>query len=107
MCTNDYSNTEFSKEEVEKCVQAMSRTACIEALELIASGFVIIELTSDRRDVYIDRLHGVEVRDPDNPCRKMLMSGAWPLFRAGMINQFGTVTPAGMKLLKERKCMRS
>ncbi|WP_234053676.1 MULTISPECIES: hypothetical protein [unclassified Xanthobacter] len=89
----------FTHEEVERCKAAMSKKGPLEALRLIASGRVIVELTYDRRDLYVDSLDGRPVRDPDQPDRKMLLSGAWPLYRAGMIDEFGLVTAAGHQTL--------
>jgi len=91
----------FSAEELEKCRSAMDKPAPIEALKLIASGSVIVELTHDKRDLYLDSVNGRRVRDPEFPNRKMLLSGGWPLYRAGMIDDFCVVTDAGRKVLAE------
>ncbi|WJS87277.1 hypothetical protein [Paracoccus sp. TOH] len=93
----------FTADEIDHCKAAMSKPAPLEALKLIASGRAIVELTPDRRDLYIDSLDGRPVRDPEFPDRKMLLSGAWPLYRAGMIDEFGLVTPAGRAALVPTK----
>lgn len=90
----------FSSEEIRKCVDAMAKPAPLDALRLIASGRVLVEVTHDGRDVLIDSLDGRPVRDPEFPDRKMGLSGAWPLYRAGMIDRFGLVTDAGRDALK-------
>lgn len=86
---------QFTDEEIAKCKAAMSKPGPISALQLIASGRVLVEISRDRRDVLIDSLDGRPVRDPDHPDRKMGIAGAWPLYRAGMIDEFGLVTEAG------------
>ncbi|CAH0343677.1 hypothetical protein [Rhizobium sp. CECT 9324] len=91
----------FTEEEIALCRDAMAKPAPIDALRLIASGRVLIELTKDRRDVYIDSIDGRLVRDPDHLDRKMLLSGAWPLYRAGMIDDFGIITEHGRALLAQ------
>lgn len=91
----------FTETEIEQCRAAMMKPAPLDALRLIASGRVLIELTKDKRDVYIDSLDGRPVRDPDFPDRKMLLSGAWPLFRAGMIDSFGIITDEGRSRLSQ------
>jgi len=90
---------DFSPDEIARCVDAMAKPAPMEALRLIASGRVIIEVTQDGRDVMIDSYDGKPIRDPDFPDRKMGLSGAWPLYRAGMIDRFGLVTDAGRATL--------
>lgn len=93
----------FTAEEIERCKAAMSKPAPLNALRLLASGRVYVELTPDRRDLYISYLDKRRVRDPDHPTdprRKCLLAGAWPLYRAGMIDGFGVVTPAGHELLE-------
>lgn len=91
----------FTEEEMDKCRAAMAKPAPLDALRLIASGRVLIELTKDKRDVYIDSLDGRLVRDPEHPDRKMLLSGAWPLYRAGMIDDFGVITDEGRARLAQ------
>lgn len=90
---------EFTAEEIEKCRSAMAKPAPIEALELIASGRVLIEISPDGRDVLLESLDGRKVRDPDARDRKMGITGAWPLLRAGMIDEFGVITEAGRQKL--------
>lgn len=85
----------FTEEEIAHCKEAMAKPAPLQALRLIASGRAIVEMTEDRRDLYIESIDGETMRDPDHPNRKMLLSGAWPLFRAGMIDQFCMVTAEG------------
>lgn len=92
----------FTPEEIERCKEAMSKPAPMGALRLIASGRAVIELASNRRDVLVSTIDGKPVRDPDypdDPSRRMGLAGAWPLYRAGMIDQFGCVTEAGRELL--------
>lgn len=96
----------FSDEEVAKCVEAMSKPSPLQALATIASGRVLIELSKDRRNVCIIALDGKRVRDPDypnDPSRKIGLAGAWPLYRAGMIDEYGVITPAGLALLNAEK----
>jgi len=91
----------FTAEEIEKCKAAMSKPAPRQALELIGSGRAVIELTPDRRDVRIVELDGRPIIDDEHPHLPpgMFLSGAWPLFRAGMIDEFGCITAAGRDLL--------
>lgn len=90
---------QFSADEIVRCQEAMAKPAPLVALGLIASGRVIIELSGDGRDVLVDAFDGQPVRDPDYPDRKMMLAGAWPLYRAGMIDDFGVPTQAGRTLL--------
>lgn len=90
--------------DVERCKAAMSKPGPMNALALIASGRVEVELYGPDRDVHIVTLDGKRVRDPEFPndaSRKMGLAGGWPLYRAGMIDQFGVVTPAGRAALLE------
>jgi len=87
---------EYTAEELARCKAAMSKPAPLEALRLIASGRLIVELSRDRRDVLIDQVDGRMVRD-GAPDRKMFLGGAWPLYRAGMISAFGVVTEEGRR----------
>ncbi|WP_147048114.1 hypothetical protein [Methylobacterium gnaphalii] len=80
----------------------MSKPAPMQALRLIASGRVIIEVTPEG-DILIDRFDGKRVRDPDHPDCKMGLAGAWPLLAAGMIDEFGVITEAGRLALSERE----
>lgn len=89
----------FTDDEISLCINAMDKPAPRQALELIASGRIIVSLSKDRREVYVETYNGELVRDPDFPDRKMGMAGAWPLFRAGMIDQFGCITQKGRDLL--------
>lgn len=89
-------NFDFSDAEIERCKAAMGKPAPREALALIASSRVAVELSSDGRDVYLDQLDGMPVRDRGH---KMSISGAWPLFRAGMIDVDCKVTDAGQQLI--------
>lgn len=91
----------FSQEEIRKCKEAMAKPGPLEALSLLASGRMTIELTKDKRDVVIDTLDGAPLRDPEFPERKMGLSGAWPLYRAGMIDDAGGVTELGYRTLQE------
>ncbi len=92
----------FSAEEIDRCREAMAKPAPRQALALIASGRVIVELSKDRRAVLVVEFDGEKVRDPDYPeDRECGLSGAWPLYRAGMIDEFGVVTLAGRQLLAE------
>lgn len=95
--------TGFTPEEIEHCKASMSKPAPMEALALIASGRVVIELSRDRRNVSIIELDGRRLKDPDHPedmSRTLGLSGAWPLYRAGMINEYGVVTEAGRAALQ-------
>lgn len=91
----------FTPEEVEHCKASMSKPAPQQALALIASGRLVVELSDDRRNVILDSIDGRKVRDEDYPGedRKCGLSGAWPLYRAGMIDTFGVVTPEGRAFL--------
>lgn len=93
--------------EIERCKAAMSKPAPLEALRLIASGRVLIELSHDGRDVFLDSIDGMLVRDPENPGGKLGLAGSWPLYRAGMIDQFGVVTPAGRATLGNNRDERA
>lgn len=88
---------QFAPEEVKRCLDAMAKPAPQQALALIASGRLVFEFDSSW-DVLIDSLDGKAVRDPETG-RKMGLSGAWPLYRAGMLDHFGRVTDAGKQLL--------
>lgn len=95
--------TDLDPDDIERCKAAMSKPAPLDALRLIASGRVEIEVYGPNYDVHIVMLDGERLRDPDHPndpSRKMGLAGAWPLYRAGMIDQFGVVTKAGHALLK-------
>lgn len=92
----------FSPDEIERCKAAMRKPYPRGVLRLIASGRGLFELTPDRCDVMIVELDGREIRDPDHPeVRGMSMAGAWPLYRAGMIDEFCLVTDAGRRVLQE------
>lgn len=92
----------LTEEHVQHCKAAMQKPAPIQALRLIASGRAIIEVAPDG-DVLIDCFDGKRVRDPDHPDCKMGLAGAWPLYAAGMIDQFGVITDAGRATLKEQE----
>lgn len=92
----------FTPDEIQKCVDAMAKPGPIDALKLIASGRAIIEISRDGRDVVLDSIDGKPVRDPDFPERKMGLAGAWPLYRAGMIDRFGLLTAAGHATIKSK-----
>lgn len=94
--------TGLTNEEIERCRDAMTKPAPMRALALIASGRVVIEVVEGGRDVLIDMVDGKTIRDEDHPDLKMGLAGAWPLYGAGMIDQFGTITPAGRAALAER-----
>ena len=89
-------NFDFSAAEIARCKAAMGKPAPRGALVLIASSRVVVELSSDGRDVYLDQLDGMPLRHNGH---KMLISGAWPLFRAGMIDVDCKVTDAGQQLI--------
>ncbi|RWR14235.1 hypothetical protein [Paenirhodobacter populi] len=86
----------FTPDEIDECRAAMMKPAPIGALALIASGRAVVELSDDRRNVYLDELDGRKMRDRGH---KLSISGAWPLYRAGMIDDSCRVTDAGRKLL--------
>ncbi|GEP11702.1 hypothetical protein MMMDOFMJ_1707 [Methylobacterium gnaphalii] len=92
----------LAPDEIARCKAAMSKPAPMQALRLIASGRVIIEVTPEG-DILIDRFDGKRVRDPDHPDCKMGLAGAWPLLAAGMIDEFGVITEAGRLALSERE----
>lgn len=92
----------FTDKEIQECESAMSKPAPIRALELIASGEALVSLSKDGRVVYIETYRGKRISDPDFPERKMALSGAWPLYRAGMIDQYGCVTKAGHNLINQQ-----
>lgn len=97
--------TEFTAEEIARCVEAMAKPAPLDALRMIASGRLVVQLTHDRRDLLVAAWDGKLPRDPDHPddpSRRMFLSGGWPLYRAGMIDAGGVVTDAGRALLAER-----
>lgn len=83
----------YPEQEIARCKAAMELPAPLAALRQLASGRMVVELEGKERDVVIDTIDGRPVRDAEG--RKMGMSGAWPLFRAGMIDEFGVVTEAG------------
>lgn len=83
--------TDFTPEEIEKCKAAMSKPAPRQALEAIAGG-ILVELTKDRRDMLVT-YRG----------ERMFLGGAWPLYRAGMVDEFGCVTDAGHAYLQKGK----
>lgn len=85
-------------ERVARCHAAMSKPGPIDALRLIASGRVVIEVRADG-NCYLDMMDGRKVRDPDHPESLMPIAGAWPLLTAGMIDQFGVITQAGRDCL--------
>lgn len=93
----------FTPEEVERCRAAMSKPAPLEALALIASGRLVFEIDASG-DIIIDTLDGKILRDNG---RKMGLSGAWPLYRAGMIDQFGLLTDAGWEVLAAHSGLRA
>ncbi|MCY0148301.1 hypothetical protein OEG84_11415 [Hoeflea sp. G2-23] len=90
----------FTDEEIAHAKAAMKKPAPVGALRLIASGRAVVSLSKDGRDVLMEEIDGRKVRDPDHPDQKMGLAGAWPLFRAGMIDQFGVVTEAGRAVLE-------
>lgn len=75
---------------------AMSKPAPAEALELLASGCVVAQLSADGKDVLLDTIHGKAVRDRG---RMLAIAGAWPLYRAGMIDETCAITEAGRAFL--------
>ncbi len=83
--------------EIERCKAAMSKPGPLSALQLIASGRAVVEVTD--REVLIDTFDGRTVRDEDHPNCKMVLAGSWPLLRARMIDRYGLVTPAGHAVL--------
>lgn len=89
----------MTPEEITRCKEAMRKPAPMQALQLIASGRVVIEVARGGRDVRIDELDGRPIRDPEHPDRKMGLAGAWALYGAGMIDQYGVITPAGRAAL--------
>lgn len=86
----------FTQEEVDRCKAAMEKAAPREALAFINSGRVVVELGADF-DVYLDRIDGMQIRDHGY---KMPIAGAWPLYRAGMIDDACQITEAGHELLR-------
>lgn len=90
---------QFTDEEISRCQAAMMKPGPLDALRLIASGRVVGYLDKNMEDFYVDTIDGRKVRDPDSG-RAMALAGSWPLFRAGMIDDFGAVTEAGRAHLK-------
>lgn len=88
----------FTPEEIENCKRAMAKPAPRDALAFISSHRVIAELDDLGINIYLDRFDGVRMRDNG---RKMIISGSWPLYRAGMIDRNCNLTDAGRKMLSE------
>ncbi len=86
----------FSDEFVARCKAAMSKSAPQDALRLVASGRVTIEVTT-KGDINLDTLDGQPIRDQGH---RMGLAGAWPLVAAGMVDQFGVVTEDGRAFLE-------
>lgn len=86
----------FTDEEIAYCNVAMSKPAPRAALEVIAEGCVIVEVTEAGRGLVIDTCYGQKLRDRGH---KMGLSGGWPLLRAGMIDDAGKVTDKGRAFL--------
>lgn len=93
----------FTPEEIAHCRAAMAKPAPLQALRLIASGRVIVEVSEDGRQVLLDECDGERIRDTDRPGHKMVLAGAWPLYRAGVIDRFGIVTPEGRASLSQNE----
>lgn len=94
----------YTPEEVARCRAAMKKTGPLEALRAIAAGRLTVELTPDGRDLYVAEWDGRSVQDPgcsEDPSRRMGLAGGWPLFRAGMIDEFGRITDAGRRALEQ------
>ncbi|MDO9334987.1 MAG: hypothetical protein Q7T61_01170 [Caulobacter sp.] len=87
----------------ERCDAAIERRApaVVEALALIASGRVLIEVNTVSGNVVLESLDGKPVRDPEFRDRKMGLAGAWPLYHGGLIDQYGLPTQAGIDWLSE------
>lgn len=86
---------QFSDEYVRKCEAAMKKKGPLEALALVASGRVIVEVSKDGKDLYLDKLNGRSIRDSDHPNQKMILAGSWPLVASGAVDNFGLVTAKG------------
>lgn len=87
--------------EAERCRAAMVKPGPIEALRLLASGRVTIVVRNNK--IYVDTFDGRIVRDPDHPECMMELAGSWPFVPAGIVDQFGCITPAGRAALAEEK----
>jgi hypothetical protein len=92
----------FTDEEVAKCKAAMDKPSPLQALRAIVSGEVTVTLDRDGRNVTIDTYHGKTFRDADYPGedRRVGLAGAWPLFRAGLIDEDGSPTSLGREMAK-------
>ena len=87
----------FSEDHIAKCKAAMTKSGPQEALRLLGSGRVTVEVTPGG-DLLLDTLDGKRIRDHG---RKIGIAGAWPLVVAGMVDRFGVVTQEGRELLAE------
>lgn len=91
-------------EFVEKCEAAMAKPAPRDALRFIASCKATILVKGT--DIYLDTSNGRRVRHSGNDRiaetgDMMGLAGAWPLIAAGMVDQFGCITPKGYAFLAE------
>ena len=87
----------FTDEEVQRAKAAMTKETPLNALRAIASGLGTFRLTDDGRDVMILRWRGRDMADPEFPERRgAFFAGAWPLYRAGMIDRDCNVTVDGL-----------
>lgn len=87
----------FTTDRIACCEEAMSKPGPRQALRLVASGRVFVEVKKDG-DLYLDEMDGKPVRYNG---QKMGIAGAWPLIAAGMVDQYGVVTPKGQAFLAE------
>jgi hypothetical protein len=71
-------------------------------LQDIASGRMVISLDIKRQCGELESFDGHNYRDPESPERKLLVAGAYTLFVAGYLTQFGTITDAGRLALRQK-----
>lgn len=88
---------------LQRCKDAMSKPAPMDALRLIASGRATILVRGS--EILLDALDGSAVREIDDEItttgRMLGLAGAWPLVGAGMVDRFGCVTEDGRKMLDQ------
>ncbi|MBF9233967.1 hypothetical protein [Microvirga alba] len=76
------------------------KPAVRDTLEGIANGAMIV--SHNGRNGYLEEYNGHKYRDPDNGS-KLIVPGVITLIKAGYLDEFCVVTPAGRKALEDRK----
>lgn len=90
----------FTEAEIASAKAALDKPAPMDALRMVASGRGLFQLTDDRRDILIMEWDGKPIIDPEFPDRRgALLGGGWALYRAGMVDEYCTVTRAGRAAL--------